>query len=334
MKIEASKEKDNMQITVFEPQYPAELYEKRPNPTAILSPLYDSTFKGIFTQETEESDLALRSFLGAVLGRKIVKVTLKPNEPPKDNRKQKTMTFDVCVEFDNGEISDIEMQSWKQNYDYGQRAEILAARLLSNISKKSKKWEAAKIYQISLINFHYKESDNKEMRWYTMRDESGKTLADRMNIILIDLETIRSKLGTPVDQLTPIEKWGLFFCYVDHISETGYIDALANSEEGIMAADNIVKQMSQADDNWYTQFSVYKAQCDQNTSLYNARQEGLKEGLQKGLQQGMKEGETKKAIESARKMLQKEYSPGDISEITGLPLDHVLELQKKNPEKR
>ena len=112
------------------------------------------------------------------------------------------------------------------------------------------------------------------------------------------------------------------------------LSALANSEEGIMAADNIVKQMSQADDNWYTQFSVYKAQCDQNTSLYNARQEGLKEGLQKGLQQGMKEGETKKAIESARKMLQKEYSPGDISEITGLPLDHVLELQKKNPEKR
>ena len=31
----------------FEPQYPAQLYTKRPNPTALLSPLYDSTFKGI-----------------------------------------------------------------------------------------------------------------------------------------------------------------------------------------------------------------------------------------------------------------------------------------------
>ena len=98
-----------MQITMFEPQYPAELYDKRPNPTAILSPLYDSTFKGIFTQETEESNLALRSFLGAVLGRNIKSVTIKSNEPSKDNKKQKTMIFDICVEFDNGEISDIEM---------------------------------------------------------------------------------------------------------------------------------------------------------------------------------------------------------------------------------
>ena len=29
----------------FEPKYPAQLYTSRPNPTALLSPLYDSTFK-------------------------------------------------------------------------------------------------------------------------------------------------------------------------------------------------------------------------------------------------------------------------------------------------
>ena len=313
-----------MQITMFEPQYPAELYDKRPNPTAILSPLYDSTFKGIFTQETEESNLALRSFLGAVLGRNIKSVTIKSNEPSKDNKKQKTMIFDICVEFDNGEISDIEMQSWKQNYDYGKRAEILAARLLSNVSKKGEKWEAPKIYQISLINFHYKESDNKEMRWYTMRNESGKTLSDRLNIILIDLETIRSKLGTPVEQLTPIEKWGLFFCYVDHESETGYIDTLVNSEEGIMAADNIVKQMSEADDNWYTQFAIYKAECDRNTNLYNARQEGLKEGLQ----QGLKEGEKRKAIETAKTALKMNLSIEDASKLSGLTIEEVQKLSK------
>lgn len=49
-----------MEESIFMPQYPAELYTKRPNPTALLSPLYDSTFKGIFTQETEESKLALK----------------------------------------------------------------------------------------------------------------------------------------------------------------------------------------------------------------------------------------------------------------------------------
>ena len=94
-----------MEKKIFEPMYPAELYTSRPNETALLSPIYDYTFKGIFTQETEESDLALKSFLSAVLNRRITQVTIKSNEPLKETKKQKTMTFDICVQFDNGEIS-------------------------------------------------------------------------------------------------------------------------------------------------------------------------------------------------------------------------------------
>ena len=36
---------DNKEDKEFEPKYPAQLYTSRPNPTALLSPLYDSTFK-------------------------------------------------------------------------------------------------------------------------------------------------------------------------------------------------------------------------------------------------------------------------------------------------
>lgn len=130
-----------MDMTFFEPMYPAELYTSRPNETALLSPIYDFTFKGIFTQETKESEIALKSFLSAVLNRQITQVIIKSNEPIKETKKQKNMTFDVCVEFDNGEISDIEMQAWKQNYDYGMRAEIMISRLLTNNAKKNKKEE-------------------------------------------------------------------------------------------------------------------------------------------------------------------------------------------------
>ena len=139
----------------FEPQYPAQLYTKRPNPTALLSPLYDSTFKGIFTQETEDSNLALQSFTSAVLARNVRNVILKPNEPPKDGTNQKGMIYDISIEFDNGEISDIEMQAWKEDYDYAVRAEIQAARLLNNNAKKGDNWNSPKVYQISILNFHY-----------------------------------------------------------------------------------------------------------------------------------------------------------------------------------
>ena len=38
----------------------------RPSPTAILNPRCDVTFKGIFTQGTKESNLALKDFIDSL----------------------------------------------------------------------------------------------------------------------------------------------------------------------------------------------------------------------------------------------------------------------------
>ena len=73
------------------------------------------------------------------------------------------MSYDISVEFDNGELSDIEMQAWKESYDYGMRAEIQAARLLNNNAKKGTDWYSPMVYQISSLNFHYGKDDNKEV---------------------------------------------------------------------------------------------------------------------------------------------------------------------------
>lgn len=314
------EENENENNNEFEPQYPAQLYTARPNPTALLSPLYDSTFKGIFTQETEESNLALQSFVSDVIGRNVKNVILKPNEPPKGAPKQKGMSYDISIEFDNGEISDIEMQAWKENYEYEVRAEIQTARLLNNNAKKGNKWYSPKVYQISILNFHYRKDDNKILSWYTMKDESGLGLSDRQNIIFIDLKTIRKKLHTPVEELSPVEKWGLFFSYVDNEKEADYISELVRSEKGLMAAENIVKYMSEADDNWFAQNSRYIAELDKNTQIYNAE----KRGLEKGAQQ--------KAVEAALMLINEyEEKPEIAAQKMGAPLELVLEGLKKKP---
>ena len=311
------EDKENENNKEFEPKYPAQLYTARPNPMALLSPLYDSTFKGIFTQETDDSNLALQSFISAVLGRTVKNVILKPNEPAKDNTEQKGMSYDISVEFDNGELSDIEMQAWKESYDYGMRAEIQTARLLNNNAKKGRDWFSPMVYQISSLNFHYRKDDNKEMAWYTMKDEAGDRLTDRQNIIFIDLMTIRKKLGTPIKELTPVEKWGLFFSYVDDDKYADYISELVRSEKGIMAAENVVKHMSEADDNWFVQNSRFIAERDKNTQIHNAEKRGREEGA------------LQKAIEAAINLLKMEIlSPEQIAQAQGIPLEKVLELQK------
>lgn len=337
-----------MEKIIFEPQYPAELYTKRPNETALLSPLYDSTFKAIFTQETEDSNLALKSFLSAVLNRQILTVKIKNNEPVKETSKQKSMTFDVNVEFDNGELADIELQTHKEEYDFGTRAEIQAARLLTNSAKRSKKWKSEKVYQISILNFQYNKGDNKEMRWYNMTDSSGRKLADRINIIFIDLVTIRKQYNaTPEKELSSLEKWGLFFSYIDHENKKNLIQNITVSDEGLMAAEKIVKEMSKADNNWYVQNSIWVAKRDEYTRKAIAREKGLaegraigleegrakgraiglKEGRAEGLAEGLVKGQQQKAIETAKRMLEKEYPAEEVAELTGLTVEQVLELK-------
>ncbi len=311
-----------MEKIIFEPQYPAEYYTKRPNETALLSPLYDSTFKSIFTHETEESNLALKSFLSAVLGRQIKTVAVKNNEPVKETSKQKSMIFDVSVEFDNGELGDIELQSQKEEYDYGARAEIQAARLLTNNAKRGINWNSEKIYQISILNFQYKNDDNKEMRWYNMKDNSGEKLYDRLNIIFIDLVTIRKQYkNSPKKSFSPVEKWGLFFSYVDHENKKDLIKNIKDSDEGIMAAEKIVKEMSKADNNWYIQNSIWVAKRDEQARKAAAREKGLAEGRAEGRAQG--------AIDAAIKLLKmNKLSPEEIAQVQDLPLEKVWELQK------
>lgn len=331
-----------MEKIIFEPQYPAELYTKRPNETALLSPLYDSTFKTIFTQETEESNLALKSFISAVLARQILTVKIKNNEPVKETRKQKSMTFDVSVEFNDGELADIELQSHKEEYDYGMRAEIQAARLLTNNAKRKTKWESEKVYQISILNFQYKNDDNKEMRWYNMTDSFGGKLNDRLNIIFIDLVTIRKLCRKiPEKELSPLEKWGLFFSYVDHENKQDLIKFITRNDEGIMAADKIVKEMSKADNNWYIQNSIWVAKRDENTRKAIAREKGLAEGRAEGRKQGLAEGRAEgraeglaegalqKAIEAAIVLI-KDFNatPELAAKKMNAPLDKVLEALK------
>ena len=259
----------------------------RPSPTAILNPRIDVNFKAMFTQETEGSQIALKSFLSSVLGKTIKEVNLTANEPPVDAPSQMQMTFDVAVKFDDGERASIEMQGRDRKYDYAARSEVQAARLLNNSAKKGGGWSSEKVYQISVLNFH-KNNDKSEMSWYTMRDEKGAQLAGRLNVIFIDLLEIKKLIGTPIEKLTALQKWGLYLSYADDESKTEYVNKLAASEGGIMEAKTIIKRMSEEESNWFREFSRDTAMRDYNESMSIAKKEGMAQGLA--------EGERKKAV--------------------------------------
>ena len=68
--------------------------------------------------------------------------------------------------------------------------------------------------------------------------------------------------------------------------------------------------------------------CLEAVSEEEARRIWHEDGYTVGLSKGEQKGRSEKAIEAAKNMLIKKYPTKDISEITGLPLEKVLELQK------
>ena len=305
----------------------------RPSPTALLNPRMDVNFKAIFTQETEESNEALKSFLSSVLGKEVVKVQISANEPPVDIPSQIQMTFDVSVTFNNGEKADIEMQGQDQKYDFSVRSEIQVARLLNNNAKKGSNWSAEKVYQISVLNFHPSNGDKSEIAWYTMKNKNGRPLAEYLNIIFLDLLEIKKLVGTPVSELTPVQKWGLFLSYADDEDQADYISKIAESEKGIME----VGRMSEEDSNWFRQFSIDTYRRDQNAIrdaiTKESTEKGLKKGLQQGLKQGLQQGRFEQAIETAEALIRMNVLTADqIAQATNLSKEKIQELQKSIAE--
>ena len=68
--------------------------------------------------------------------------------------------------------------------------------------------------------------------------------------------------------------------------------------------------------------------CLEEISEEEQRRIWHRDGYTEGLNKGEQKGRSEKAVEDTKRMLIKKYPMNDISEITGLPLEQVLELQK------
>ena len=144
-----------------------------------------------------------------------------------------------------------------------------------------------------------------------MKDEMGKSLSNRLNVIFFDLVKNRKLINTPVEKLSKLEKWGLFLSYADSEKHAGYIRELVDSEGGLMNARSSLLTVSQDEINWARQNSIYIAQHDYNDGLYNAE----------------KRGERKRALEAARRFLQMGLPIEQIAQGVGLSISEIQQLK-------
>ena len=292
----------------------------------VLNPRLDPNFKAIFTQKTKESNNALKSFLTAAIGRTVEKVTVAENDEPKEFDSQRGISYDINCTFDDGTCSQIEMQGYDRDYDYGKRAEYYVSRLLSSTLDVGDDWDKIpKSYQISVLNFKFDKTNDNPIHYYTMLDpKDGAKLADRLNVIFIELPKIPEfDENTDIKNLPTIIKWCKFILDADNPEKQGVISKIAESEEGIMAAENTLSRISQDRWRWIIQGQIEGRERDIRSGFHAAERRGMENGLKKGIEQG----ERKAKVEMARQLLSmRVLSSNQIAQATGLSLEEIDSL--------
>ena len=273
----------------------------RPSPTALLDVWRDPIFKKLFTDNNPKSKKALQSFLEAIIGKPISEIELQNTELPIENSFDKQSRFDLHCKIDNSEYANIEIQGVNTENNFEKRAEYYCAHLLNHNVQRGHKWhEIPKVYQISVLKFVCEKNSQKELLHYKFRTEEGFTLHDRQNIYFLELpkvENLVQQIMTEkisVESLTDAQKWSIFILYASREEFKSLINEISHSQEGIMCAVTILKNISQDELMWKRQFDELILENDRLTFEHFATERGMKkgmeEGMKKGLEKGMKQG--------------------------------------------
>ena len=287
----------------------------KPSPTALLNPCVDPTFKTLFTDESEEAHQALTCFLSDIFGKPVTEVTLQPNELSGESISDKQSEFDINCLLEGKKIN-IEMQGLNHSQHFGNRVEYHAAHLLNHYVPKGMEWkDVPQVFQISVLNFIFDKNENNCLSHYTLKNENGRCVANRINVIFIELPKIKV-LPDDISLLTPTQMWGKFFLDAPDTDKKDFIEKLSKVNRGIEMAVTVLKNISQDELNWYHESRYWMHVSDEKTMISSA----LDEGKQQGIQQS--------AIENAIKMLQDNLSTDKTAQYSGLPLEKVIELQE------
>ena len=151
-----------------------------------------------------------------------------------------------------------------------------------------------------------------------MRNQNGRTIAGMLNVIFMELPKIEP-VPDDISLLTPVQMWGKFFLYANKPDKSDFVEKLAEQNRGIKMAVTVLKNISQDEINWYHETRYWMHVSDQKSMISSAEDRGIAKG------------ELNKAIATAKNLLRMKLgSNQQISEATGLPVNQIEELAKKN----
>ncbi len=285
--------------------------------TTIRQPLslqVDMVFKAVFGRDTRESKLILMDLLNTILNRSdhnaITSVTHKNPINMKSNIDDKETILDVKVETSDGELIDIEMQVAFEP-QFHKRSLYYWSKLHSSQLKSGQQYDQLK--KSICINIMsttcFKDITTPHISFYAYSPAIQQKLCEDLEIHYVQLPLINDTIE--VDIMDRFTEWMTFIKDVHDQKKKNLINRLL-TKEGVfkMAYD----EYSKINDDELMRERLEARQkfiWDMNTARSNAMKEGKAEALH----------------QVALNMLSKSMDPSTISELTGLSLEEISNLQ-------
>ena len=186
-----------------------------------------------------------------------------------------------------------------------------------------KEYDYETVIQININNFTF-EGNSKIKEEYSLRNEEGEKLTEKLKFIHIYLPNIRKKCYNK-EKLNVLERLLLAFNEEENLSD-------------ITKGDRIMEE--------YVKESIKASQDEEVIGLYDkelhleklrlselkeAREKGIEQGIEKGIEQGIEkgieQGIEEEKLEIAKELLNNNIQVGIIMKSTGLTKEEINNLK-------
>ena len=283
----------------------------------LLNPIHDYVFKRLFTADEKRSKLALMDLLNSILELEsenpIEDLTVVNPEIPVDTLESKKSRFDIRVKFKNGEQAIVEMQLSDKG-DFKKRSQYIISKAYSSQEIAGRNYKALKkCYLICITNFAVLKSKTEFVNDYRYRDREGNDLTADETIIFLELPKIEKIINKPIEKMTNLEMWTLFFRYVTDESKREILNSIISRKDGINMAAMILYEISGDEQERIRYENALIAELDHNSDIYAAEERG----------------EYNKSFQIAKNALLKGSTIEFVSEITGLAIEEIKQVQQE-----
>ena len=278
--------------------------------TSFINLTYDIAFKSFFSRNEKFLKLFLISVLKLDMKPEETKITIANVELPKDMKKEYQKKVDVLIYLNSGNTYNIEVNKSRFK-DVMLRNFIYLTKIYSSILNQGEKDSKLKKEYVCQLNLNANIKDkNKSGGTYKIKEEkTGEILTENFTIYSKNIEFYRDLYYTKNEKLKDGEMWYVVLSSRNYEEMYKTISKILNDKETIEFMDEIEKINS--DSIIITQKELDMLdKIQQHETIVNA----------------LEEGEEKAKIETAKKMLDKNMSIEDITDITGLSKEEIEKL--------